>query len=426
MKKNTSKGFTLVELLVVIAIIGILIGLLLPAVQAAREAARRMKCTNNLKQLALALATYSEANQESFPAGLAGFYHLKPIIGYAIPLLPFMEQNPTYDAIVAYCDAVKANDNQGEYAAVDLFFEMNEPGGFDIKELQDDVHATLGSPISAFACPSDGNTKNTTSAKGSYDNTDHRFSKNSYVGCMGDAMWGQNAFPKGSGVWAHPYAVDEGQDYTVSGVTSRGTFMPRFWHSISSMSDGTSNTIVFSETVVADSENLTDENFSEVKGGLSTFENEGYLGSKTNDGYTVDPSYCLKNGRNPNDRTQVAKSTPGGRGLVFFLGYGSESRFNTILPPNSPSCANRANGTTDEQVGASWGVIAAQSNHNGGVNCAMGDGSVRFVTDNVDCTSNNESGYDVNTSHTYRTSGASLYGVWGAMGTPAGGESKSL
>ena len=68
METNKKNGFTLVELLVVIAIIGILIGLLLPAVQAAREAARRMQCTNNLKQIMLAAQMYHDANDQFQPS----------------------------------------------------------------------------------------------------------------------------------------------------------------------------------------------------------------------------------------------------------------------------------------------------------------------------------------------------------------------
>ena len=420
MKKNTSKGFTLVELLVVIAIIGILIGLLLPAVQAAREAARRMKCSNNLKQLGLSLHNYASSNQDAFPAGLASFYHLKPVIGYSIPLLPFMEQNQTYEAIIAYCDAIKPYNGKADdypYADSDLFFELSADDCDGLNgDIVKDVHEALQKPLSAFLCPSDGNTKNATSAGG------QQFSKNSYVGSMGDAMQGQNAFTAGSGSWQYCAATrSTNYDYPVSGASSRGLFMPKFWHTMASMSDGTSNTIAFSETVVADCDSLTDD-FAEVKGGVAVVN----MGSTSSTGNYVNPSACLSDARSTSDRTQLASHTPGGRGLVIHLGHGSESRFNTILAPNSPSCANTDNNSTDEYVGASWGVIAAQSNHSGGVNCAMADGSVRFVTDNVDCTSNNDNIAVDSGQHDYKISGASLYGVWGALGTPAGGESKNL
>jgi len=104
------RGFTLVELLVVIAIIGILIALLLPAVQAAREAARRAQCTNNLKQLGIAIHNYNDAHKSFPPAGLDYFWAGES--AYAHPdtptpsalnvsgwvmTLPFLEQQALYD-----------------------------------------------------------------------------------------------------------------------------------------------------------------------------------------------------------------------------------------------------------------------------------------------------------------------------------------
>jgi prepilin-type N-terminal cleavage/methylation domain-containing protein len=122
------RGFTLVELLVVIAIIGVLVALLLPAVQMAREAARRMKCQNNLKQIALGLANY-ESTHKALPYGANAPCCNPPGDNWCIMLFPFVELKPLYDSM----------DHNG-------FLNANTPVN---------VAAAQNCKLPVFTCPSD-------------------------------------------------------------------------------------------------------------------------------------------------------------------------------------------------------------------------------------------------------------------------------
>ncbi len=223
---NTSRAFTLVELLVVIAIIGILVALLLPAVQAAREAARRMQCSNNLKQIALSCHNYHDTYKVFPPGGVTpGNCCGTPSAGtWALFILPFLEQQPLHDQY----DFNLWNDaNPGRSGAT---------GGVNA--------AVCMTKIPSYICPSDINTQTATRpesgpgngmdyAPGSY----RAVSGASTGDCWLDANQSNSFCTSNRGVLHHV----GGRHLNRSGS---GTFSSE---SFSSIIDGTSNTLLIGE-----------------------------------------------------------------------------------------------------------------------------------------------------------------------------------
>ena len=164
-------AFTLTELLVVIAIIGVLIALLLPAVQSAREAARRMQCSNNLKQLALATLQYADVFGDALPTRLSHRisrkgqkvkqgedWHYLISFGEAVHILPFLEQQPLVDAIDGDY-GVLSQQNQSIAHAMVREFQCPDTAGFprltDYATIWGSELAKLGNSDQTLAAPTD-------------------------------------------------------------------------------------------------------------------------------------------------------------------------------------------------------------------------------------------------------------------------------
>ncbi len=227
--KKKNRGFTLVELLVVIAIIGILIGLLLPAVQAAREAARRMQCTNHLKQWGLAVQNYHDVNY-CLPAARAQFsknhsFASNDLVdkwGITFILMPFIEAQSSYDL----CVTAAKNPPSG--------FSGRFPGEF-IGPADYSVSLVKTLP-DVYYCPSDGNAK---------DETNDARLRLIYMACRGDVIMRTT--------WAPQYTIEGGLNAVQASVwkaaCDRGAFYDFYWKDMGSILDGTSNTIGWSEHV---------------------------------------------------------------------------------------------------------------------------------------------------------------------------------
>jgi prepilin-type N-terminal cleavage/methylation domain-containing protein/prepilin-type processing-associated H-X9-DG protein len=307
MNRNRRVGFTLIELLVVIAIIAILIGLLLPAVQKVREAAARTQCMNNLKQLGLALHNYHDANQK-FPSGIAPSNRC--CFGtWVVPTLPYMEQDNLYKLYVDY------STGPNTYSAV-----PNRP-----------VTTTR---LKVMSCPSDNQN---TFATGGVNITLHN-----YVVNMGN-----------TGIIRDPATafVVVTNTYGSSGVTYGGApFKVSQPMTIQGISDGSSNTLMVSETLQGANNDLRGLTWWGYGSGFMT-----YLGpNSSSPDIMQDANYCKNQ------------------------------------PPNAPCFAPY---TTDQPI-----TLAARSRHSGGINAALGDGSVRFFSNSVDLL------------------------TWRALGTAQGGE----
>ena len=334
MRRSHWPGFTLIELLVVIAILGVLIGLLLPAVQAARESARRAQCLNNLKQIGLAMHNY-EGSIGAFPPSMT-------LAGSGSSVV-------WNNAWSAQARLLPHMEQGAIFDAMNLSINKEEP----------DNATAIGQSLSVLLCPSEVRPEPSLHDYGVSGVT-------SYGASGGDwFVWGG-----------------------FEGPSNRSAFGPNRARRIAEFRDGLSHTIAFAEIKAYTPAFMCDGV------GLANVRDPNAVPPPSADYRTVAPEYL------GGCRWYPLAHTEWSDGAVHSSGM------TTAWPPNRMTIGQTPEGTLDidlqgineEKGGPTFGAFTSRSNHPGGVNVLLGDGSVRFVKETIDGT------------------------TWRAIGTVAGGE----
>ena len=341
-----ARGFTLIELLVVIAIIAILIALLLPAVQQAREAARRTQCKNNLHQLGLALMNYESTfmrfpNGSNVPWGRKGTddCHME-ITGqfgpnWAVALLPFIEQANFYNVM-----------NPSSFPSVNV----GVPTGVEPAGVNSSWRAYAGQRIPAYQCPSDAYIDNNYVNASVQPSPPSGWARGSYGACAGyedyDHVAGGNKYKSSSRNVAGK-----------NGLSSSAVFSSNYGAKIAEIIDGTSQVLAFAELRAG-------INSDDPRGVWALGMPGSSIVNAGRDSYNPSPNNFL--GGIPDDGGDELEVTGG------------------VNTPDVCTLATAAKGMGCTTVGDLMTSAMTRSMHVGGVNVCFCDGSVHFLSNNID------------------------------------------